>query len=171
MPLRVGLLGLGDAGRHHRRAIEACPDVVWTALGARDPLKAPVVPADVAVVSTDELLAGGCCDAIVIATPDALHAEHARRALARGHPALADKIPAVREPPHGIDRAAEVALRFATGALAHVSVAITHRATPRLIVAGELGEIEAIGTLGARGGGEVVHRAGRDGISPIAFVA
>jgi predicted dehydrogenase len=267
MPLRVGLLGLGDAGRHHRRAIEACPEVVWTALGARDPSKAPVVPADVAVVSTDELLAGGCCDAIVIATPDALHVEHARRALAGGHHVLVEKplattardaaaiveaagdrvvavgyqlrhhvahelvrarlgelvgapraigirwawpdpavdgwrargerarwwslaalgthaidlalwlvgdevadIAAVREPPRGIDRAAEVVLRFAGGALAHVSCAVTHRATSRLVVAGELGEIEALGTLGARGGGELVHRT-RDGAAPIPFAA
>ena len=64
----------------------------------------------------------------------------------------------VREPPAGIDRAAEVSLRFGSGVLAQVSVAITHRAQPRLAIAGTLGEVIASDTLGARGAGTIVHR-------------
>jgi hypothetical protein len=75
--LRVGLLGYGDAGRHHARALQACDGVAWTALGTRDPSRAPEVPAGVAIVTVDDLFAGGHCDAIVIATPDGSHAEHA----------------------------------------------------------------------------------------------
>ena len=61
----------------------------------------------------------------------------------------------VREPPAGADRAAEVSFALEGGALAHVSVSVAHRALSRLVVTGDLGEIEAVGTLGARGEGEV----------------
>ena len=254
--IRIGLIGLGDAGRHHARALQACRDVEWTALGTRDPSRAHDVPTGVAVVPVDELLAGGRCDAIVIATPDGLHADHAARALASNHHVLVEKplatsltdaqalidaagdrvvqvgyqlrhhvghemiharlaelvgtvrsihvrwawpdpavdgwrargidarwwslaalgthgidlalwltgdevadIVSVRTPPTGIDRAAEVVFRFTGGALAHVSVATTHRAQPVLAIAGDTGELDAIGTLGARGEGVIVHRA------------
>ena len=66
-------------------------------------------------------------------------------------------------------RAAEVVLRFAAGALAHVSIATTHRAQPVLAIAGDTGEIDAIGTLGARGEGIVVHRA-RGATAALPFV-
>ena len=75
----------------------------------------------------------------------------------------------MRTPPSGIHRAAEVVLRFAGGALAHVSIATTHRAQPVLAIAGDTGEIDAIGTLGARGEGIVVHRA-RGATAALPFV-
>ncbi len=53
--------------------------------------------------------------------------------------------------------------------LAHVSVSVSHRAATRLLVTGDLGEIEAIGTLGARGDGELFHRAPRGAPRPLAF--
>jgi predicted dehydrogenase len=269
--LRCGLLGTGDAGRHHIRALAAMPEVAWTAVGARDISKLAAqraalgVPETTRLMSTDELLAGGSCDAVIVATPDGLHHEHVSRALAAGmhvlvekplaleveharalvdaaHAAgrvlqvgyhlrhhaghelvrarLAELVGTVRavhigwawpdpaadgwrahgqgarwwalaalgthaidlalwlvdaevtgtaslvEPPHGpgsergrIDHAAEVSLRFATGALAHVSVAITHRAQPVISIAGDRGEIQARDTLGARGAGAIVCRA------------
>jgi predicted dehydrogenase len=266
--LRVGLLGLGDAGRHHARALIAAGslgELVWTAVGTRDPSKLVArrgeLAPSAAIVTTDELIAGDLCDAMIIATPDGLHAEQAQRALAAGHHVLVEKplataveaagavvaaaraadrvlqvgyhlrhhaghgllharraelvgevrsiavrwawpdpavdgwrangtsarwwslaalgthgidlalwlagaavteIVAIREPAHGVDRAAEVSLRFATGALAHVSVAVTHRCRPSLVIAGERGEVEAIGTLGASGAGELLHRVGRE---------
>ena len=75
-------------------------------------------------------------------------------------------VTALVEPALGIDRGAEVSMRFG-GVLAHVSVSVTHRAISRVIVSGDSGEIEAIGTLGARGDGEVLRRA--PGQSPVAI--
>lgn len=267
--LRVGLLGLGDAGRHHARALKRHPDAwAWTTVGARDVDKASGVLLEelgVAmpgrVVPTDELLDGDRCDALIIATPDGLHFDHARRALAAGKHVLVEKplaleveqaralvalaaahdrvlqvgyqlrhhaghermhaqlgelvgtpraihvrwawpdpavdgwrahgdgarwwalaalgthaidlalwlaggevveAHALREPPTGIDRLAEVTLRFAGGTLAHVAVAVTHRAQPSLVIAGDGGEVECTSTLGARGGGTITHRARRE---------
>jgi predicted dehydrogenase len=267
--LRVGLLGLGDAGRHHARALTAAQAeglLAWTALGVRDVAKAPGELA-ARVVSGDALLAGGLCDAVIIATPDGLHFEHARRAIAAGLHVLVEKplalevdqaealvraagdrvlqvgyqlrhhaghqlvrarlpalvgrlhtihvrwawpdpaidgwrahgqdarwwslaalgthaldlalwfadagvtdVAALCEPASGIDRMAEVSLRFATGALAHVSVAVTHRAEPSLVLAGDAGEVACADTLGARGAGTIVHRANREA-RDLAFTA
>ena len=262
--LRVGLLGIGDAGAHHARALAAAGEIEWTAIGARDVTSARAratavgAPAAVKIVSIDDLF--GLCDAVIIATPDGLHREHAARALAAGlhvlvekplaltagdaialvdaatrarralqvgyhlrhhagheliHAQLAALVGEIRtihvrwawpdpavdgwrakgngatwwalaalgthaidlalwwtganvvevedmlEPPSGIDRAAEVLLRFDTGVLAHVSVAVTHRAQPLVTIAGTAGELEANGTLGASGGGTITHRAGK----------
>jgi len=268
--VRVGLLGLGDAGKHHARALKhGVVDASWTTLGARDADQANRVLVDELgvsdmrqhVVAPDELLAGGRCDALIIATPDGLHFDHARRALAAGMHVLVEKplalevaqahelvalaqardrvlqvgyqlrhhvghervhaqlaelvgtlrtihvrwawpdpavdgwrarghdarwwslaalgthaidlalwldggevveVHALREPPAGIDRLAEVSLRFASGVLAHVSVAVTHRAQPSLVLAGDAGEVDCAGTLGARGAGTITHRANRE---------
>jgi hypothetical protein len=54
--------------------------------------------------------------------------------------------------------------------LGHVSVAITHRAQSSLVIAGDAGEVEATGALGARGAGTLVHRANREA-RPLAFTA
>jgi predicted dehydrogenase len=261
--MRVGLVGAGDAGRHHARALAAAHReglVAWTAVGGRDVGKLEArrgelgLPDDARVVSTDELLAGGACDAAIVATPDGLHHAHASRALAAGLHVLVEKpialavahaealvaaaraadrvlavgyhlrhhpghelvharraelvgairtvyirwawpdpavdgwrargdgatwwslaalgthgidlalwlvdepvadVACVREPARGIDRAAEVSLRFAGGALAHISCAVSHRATSVLAIAGDAGEVEARGTLGARGAGTI----------------
>ncbi len=69
----------------------------------------------------------------------------------------------------GMDRAAEVTLELSGGTLAHVSVAVTHRAISRVLVTGDAGEVEALGTLGARGDGTLTHRAPRGEPRPIAF--
>jgi predicted dehydrogenase len=55
--------------------------------------------------------------------------------------------------------------------LAHVSVSVAHRAVSRLVVTGDAGELEATGTLGARGDGELLHRAPRQAPVAIAFEA
>lgn len=272
--LRIGLLGVGDAGTHHARAlIEAHgTGIEWAAVGARDIVKAAAkcaelgMPASTRVVSPEELLAGDLCDAVIIATPDGMHHEHALLALraklhvlvekplaltlidasdlvaaARehdrvlqvgyhlrhhaGHELVQARLgelvgelrtiyarwawpdPAVdgwrangdgarwwslaalgthaidlalwltgapvveaaclREPPQGIDRAAEATLRFASGVLAHISVAVTHRAVSVLSIAGTSGEVVCEGTLGARGGGTITHRTN----GPIELVA
>src|SRR5688572_15038998 len=95
--LRVGLLGLGDAGTHHARALIAAEGIAWTAVGARDIAKTsakcvePGLPAETLVVSTADLLASTLCDAVIIATPDGLHYEHASAALRAGMHVLVGK--------------------------------------------------------------------------------
>lgn len=54
-----------------------------------------------------------------------------------------------------------MSFELGNGATAHVSVAITHRAVSRLVVTGDAGELEALGTLGARGEGELWRRPPR----------
>ena len=80
---------------------------------------------------------------------------------------------ALLQPESGVDRAAEVSLRLGKGTdaevLAHVSVSIGHRAVSRVLVTGDAGEIEGIGTLGARGDGELSLRLPRGAPSPVAF--
>ncbi len=80
-------------------------------------------------------------------------------------------VAAVLEPVVGIDRAAEVSLGLGQGRLAHISVSIGHRAPSRVILTGDAGEVEAIGTLGARGDGELWHRVPRQDVRSIPFAA
>lgn len=266
--LRVGLLGVGEAGAHHARALIAAQAeglVTWSAVGARDITRTAArcaelgMAAETRVVSPDKLLGGDLCDAVILATPDDLHREHAITALANGlhvlvetplalTPSDADDIVArardqdrvlqvgyhlrhhaghelvqrdlaalvgnlrtiyirwarpdflltaeearpdidrarwwslaalgthaidlalglaagavtdavcVRNPQRGIDRAAEVSLRFAGGPLAHVSVSIEHQARSVVLLTGTDGEIECLNTLASHGAGTIVHR-------------
>jgi predicted dehydrogenase len=82
----------------------------------------------------------------------------------------ATDVAALVEPRTGRDHAAEVTMRLGT-ILAHVSVSVVHRAASRLLVSGDAGELEAIGTLGARGDGELLHRAPRQAAATVAFDA
>lgn len=266
--LRIGLLGVGDAGAHHARALVAAQAeglVTWSAVGARDIFKTAArcaelgMTSETRVVSPNELLTGELCDAVIIATPDGLHREHAMTALASGLHVLVEtplaltvtdandlvsmardkdrvlqvgyhlrhhaghelvrrdltplvgnlrtiyirwarpdfhfvryglrphidrarwwslaalgthcidlavgfaamavtEVAYVRNPERGIDRSAEVSLRLG-GTLAHISVSIEHLARSVVLLTGDDGEIECLGTLGARGAGTIVHRA------------
>jgi len=280
--LRIGLVGIGDAGKHHARALVALggPDgagaCVWTAVVARDANRQAKFQAEVSApsevvsyASLDSLLDAEACDAVVLATPDGLHAEQVIAASTRGVHVLVEKplalsaadaaraiqaarstkaclrvgyhlrhhaahrlmlarlgelvgqvrsvfvrwawpdpstdgwrargegarhwslaalgthgidlalmfggtnadarVAAVLEPTGGVDRAAEVSFALANGALAHVSVSVVHRAVSRLVITGDKGEVEAIGTLGARGDGELLHRPPRGPAQSIAF--
>ncbi len=258
--LRIGLVGTGDAGKHHARALATATELAWTVVGARDVAATKARRAELGLrdatrtIPTADALAGDACDAVVLATPDGLHHAHAMRALAAGKHVLVEKpialtaaeagelaavaaandrvlqvgyhlrhhaghvairarlaelvgpvravsarwawpdpattgwrangdrarwwslaalgthaidlalwfadaevtrVVGLCEPPDGIDRAAEVTLRFATGALAHVSCAITHRSPTGLTIEGETGTVACVGTLGARGAGAI----------------
>jgi predicted dehydrogenase len=85
--------------------------------------------------------------------------------------AAVSEVNALRFPAEGIDRAAEVSLRLADEVSAHVSVAVTHRAISRVVITGEQGEFEALGTLGARGDGALTLRLGRADSVLISYVA
>ncbi|EQB30409.1 Gfo/Idh/MocA family protein [Sphingobium ummariense] len=86
-PLRLGFLGTGWIGRHRMAALAGQAGVEVAALSDRDPVSlaaAQAVAADAAVADDlDELLAMDL-DGIVIATPSALHAAQAIKALCAG---------------------------------------------------------------------------------------
>lgn len=279
-PLRVALCGLGDAGRLHGRALAACnvdDRVTWTAIAGRDEAgvarfrESAAVPETVrGFASLDALLDSGCCDAVILATPDGLHAEQAIRCASRGLHVLVEKplaltaadaaavvaaaqaadvlvdvgyhlrhhaghrvvkarlaelvgaplylsvswswpdpattgwrargegarfwslaalgthaidlitwftgssithVVAITEPPTGLDRAAVIGLALHGAALAQVSCAVTHRAPSRVLIAGDVGEIECLDTLGAHGAGEILHRpvTPRAAVIPLPF--
>lgn len=78
-------------------------------------------------------------------------------------------VSAILWPPGGVDQAAEISFTTGVGVLAHVSVSVRHRAISKLVVTGTHGEIEAVGTLGARGDGAIFHRVGREVPRPLPF--
>jgi predicted dehydrogenase len=84
---RLGFLGVGWIGRHRMRAIVECgaADVAALVDPAAPAAEAALAdaPGCAAIASLDDLLALGL-DGIVIATPSALHADQAVRALERG---------------------------------------------------------------------------------------
>ena len=279
--LRVGLVGTGDAGRHHARALSlvaAEGGLAWTAVAARDATGVAAFRSELSVAaavrsfsSLEALIDARVCDAVILATPDGIHAEQvelsAREGLHvlvekplalsrhdgaravesarvsgvclavgyhlrhhRAHRTIVERLPeligqvrtmfvrwawpdpatsgwrakgngarfwslaalgthgidlamwiagagaadvdvaAITLPRGEIDRTAEVTMRLG-GVLAHVSVSVEHRAVSRVIVTGDSGELEAIGTLGARGDGELFHRAHRQPQVAIAFDA
>jgi predicted dehydrogenase len=154
-PMRIGLVGLGDAGRHHARALVAMAtrgEITWAATCGRDRerarsfCEAEGAPAGVEVFgSLDAMLAGAGLDALVIATPDGLHVAHALAALGRGISVLVEK-------PLAIDpESAGAVLRAAEGAGRTLAVGYHlrhhegHRLARRELTAliGELRRVEA----------------------------
>ncbi len=276
--LRFGLVGIGDAGRHHARALSEASlqghALCLTAVVARDRDKLLAfatdigTPPDLSVyTSLEAMLDAKSCDAVIIATPDGLHVEHALTVIDRGlhvlvekplalsaqdgarvcaaaleknvhlgvgyhlrhHPAhrlafgllgthvgplrtvslrwawpdpsrdgwrargedartfclaalgthcidlalqcggTPSRVVGLTTPRGAIDTSAEVTFELTSGTLAHVSVSVAFRAPSRVLWSGDLGELEARGTLGARGTGTLVARTPRGEETPIPF--
>jgi predicted dehydrogenase len=101
MALHIGLVGLGDAGRQHARALaelDAAGVCKWTAVCGResdrvdDFCRSAAVPEHTRrFVDFEALLDAGLCDAVILATPDDLHAQQLRRCATRGVHALVEK--------------------------------------------------------------------------------
>ena len=101
MSIRVGLVGLGDAGNHHARALvqlEREGLCRFIAICARDPAriqafrKAHGLPdRTLGFMGFEALLDAGSCDALIIATPDQVHTEQLVRCSARGVHVLIEK--------------------------------------------------------------------------------
>ena len=101
--MRVALVGLGDAGMHHARALAAAAGVEWTAICARSTdsverfararvAEGGTVPDSVErVAGLDRLLEADLCDAVILATPDALHAEQIVACASAGVSVLVEK--------------------------------------------------------------------------------
>ena len=119
-PLRVGILGAGWwAAENHMPILAARPDVQITAVGRHgtEALERVRARFDVpfATEDADALLAHPELDAVVIATPHALHAEQAIAALGRGLHVLVEK-------PVAIDAAAARDLERAAAATDRVAM-------------------------------------------------
>lgn len=96
--LRVALVGLGDAGGHHARALARTNVVAWSAICARSAesigrfATEHAVPDSVEhVVGFERLLASRTCDIVVLATPDSLHADQIVACAEAGVSVLAEK--------------------------------------------------------------------------------
>lgn len=98
--IRVGLIGYGLAGRlFHAPFITATPGMTLSTIVTRDPERAHAaaseVPGATIVADVDALLASDV-DLVVVASPSALHAQHARLLLEAGRHVVLDK-PAARD--------------------------------------------------------------------------
>lgn len=89
----VGVIGYGLAGRaFHAPYVRATPGMELRAIVTRDPVKVHAdLPGMRVVPDVAALLAEPGVDLIVVASPDALHAEHAIAALEAGKHVLIDK--------------------------------------------------------------------------------
>ena len=113
----VGLIGYGLAGRaFHAPYVRVTPGMDLRAVVTRDAAKVHAdLPGMRVVPDVDALLAEPGIDLVVVASPDALHAEHAIAALGAGKHVLIDKPFATSlADARGIKAAAEAAGRSVT---------------------------------------------------------
>lgn len=148
-PIKLGVIGAGwFASRRHLPDAVASPDVTVQALCRRDreSLRVMAEHFGVAQTFTDyrDMLDSADLDAVLIATPHALHYEHAKAALERGLHVLLEKPMTVRS-----DHARElVALAEGKGLVLIVSLNPPYwkhiQFLRDLIREGKLGEVEGI---------------------------
>ncbi|WP_445147911.1 Gfo/Idh/MocA family protein [Baekduia sp. Peel2402] len=124
----VAVLGLGSAGRRHAELLEE----LGVAVVGHD----PAVADGGGAASVDDAIAAA--DAVVVASPSALHAEHAAAALAAGRPVLVEK-------PVATTVAAARALQPAAGLVA--GVAMNWRFHPAVLAARALLAEGALGPI------------------------
>ena len=90
--MRLGLIGAGRWGKVYIRTIEGLgPRLRLTHLATRRPENRALVKEPVALFSDWKKLIVSDCDAVVIATPAALHAEMTRACLEAGKPCIVEK--------------------------------------------------------------------------------
>src|SRR3989304_5505025 len=81
-PLRIGIAGLGAAGRTFVPAIRRTPEAIFAAVAEpdADTRQSLESSGDTQLfASLDEMLSRGAVDAVYVATPTPLHAEHVIR--------------------------------------------------------------------------------------------
>lgn len=90
--LRLGLIGAGRWGRNYIRTLGSTPGARLAALASRNAASADLVPADCEIhADWRDLITRGRLDAVIVATPPALHAEMALAAIDAGLPVLIEK--------------------------------------------------------------------------------
>ena len=95
-PLGIAILGCGRIAGHHAKAIGALPALGRVVVAADpDPARAAALAQAHAIAATarhlDELLARRDVDAVLVCTPNALHAEQSIRILEAGRDVLVEK--------------------------------------------------------------------------------
>ena len=115
-PVRWGVLATGRIARDFATDLRVVPGAVLAAVGSRSEASAAAFSADLGDGSTrahgsyDALVADPDVDVVYVASPHALHLEHARLAFAAGKPVLCEK-------PLALNRAEGEALFGAAGGL------------------------------------------------------
>jgi predicted dehydrogenase len=97
--MRLGLVGIGDAGGHHARALSVLHQggvLQWSALVSRRPAALSLLgiqpPPELQILqSLEALIANDRCDAVIIATPDSVHATQVETAIRAGLAVLVEK--------------------------------------------------------------------------------
>lgn len=90
--MRVGLIGAGRWGKRYIHTLAQVPDIELVRLGSRNPDSAALAP-EGCRISADwrEVACASDLDAVIIATPPALHARMAIAALHAGNAVLVEK--------------------------------------------------------------------------------
>lgn len=96
--VRLGIIGIGNMGSHHAEAVlqGKTPELVLAAVADRRPARRAWaqenLPDEVKVFEEGEqLIASGCCDAVLVATPHYQHPELTIMALKQGLHVLCEK--------------------------------------------------------------------------------
>jgi predicted dehydrogenase len=90
--VRIGLIGVGRWGRNYLRTIAQLDGAVLTAVASRNAETGRLVPTSCRVFADwRDLIGYAGVDAVIVATPPALHAEMVRAALDAGKPVLVEK--------------------------------------------------------------------------------
>ncbi|MGY1590623.1 Gfo/Idh/MocA family protein [Geodermatophilus sp. SYSU D00708] len=93
-PLRFGIVGTGFMARVHAHAVRAMGGVVSAVAGssaARAEEAAPLLHAERAAASVEELVGSGDVDVVSVCTPNHLHLPMAEQALAAGRHVVCEK--------------------------------------------------------------------------------
>ncbi|MDR7419367.1 MAG: Gfo/Idh/MocA family oxidoreductase [Armatimonadota bacterium] len=154
-PVRVGVVGLGNWGRLHAETVAAIPGARLAAVCDLDPARraatldavramdatARGAPPAAEYASFDACLRGAELDAVIVATRDEQHVEHAVAALERGWHVLVEK-------PLALDLAGARAVEAAARRARHVAMvgtilrfSVPHRQLADAVHAGRLGRV------------------------------
>ena len=147
--IRLGIIGIGNMGSEHCRTILAgkCPEVRLAAAADPRPERREWarknLPEGTEVYGDGrELIAGGACDAVLVAVPHYGHPEMAEAALEAGLHVLCEKPAAVRaEDAERMIRTAEKAGRT-LAFMFNQRTNCLYRAMKRLLDSGELGAVK-----------------------------
>ena len=152
LPLRVAVAGAGAIGRAHLAALAASGSCAPCAIVDPDP-GADALARELGVVRLDSLAAlfdasgrldGGPVEAVVVATPNAMHVEHALACVDAGLPVLLEKpvAPSVAEALVLAERADAAGARVLVGH--HRAHGPILQAARELVAAGSLGRLVAV---------------------------
>jgi len=149
LPIRIGLAGLGNFGRQHAAVLADLEGVELVALCDPDPEALGAQLQGLGLVGRryerfEALIADPDLDAVVIATPEPLHHQHALAALATGRPVFLEKPMATTSAEaQELQQAAEAA-----GVLLQIGLVLRYEASHSLlrqeIASGRFGDLVSI---------------------------